>query len=395
MTRREMADYRKAGPIEKPRNPDALEVSSCRAARHAGHYSILNRTDLSRRGASNVQPQLVRPRMAVRRDERPRRAWARACANIALIKYWGKRENATNGPATFSLSLALDALVTETTVESSQQDGRDRIMLNGSPARGQARERIQCYLDLWRQRGLISGAVCVTSFNRFPTSAGLASSASGFAALAGALAAYGDRSIDRHELSRLARLGSGSAARSVAGGLATLPAGRDPASRQILPAAEVPWGMVIAITSRAAKQVPSRAGMAAAAATSPYYPAWISQAVRDAQEALAAATLRDLGALGRIVEANALAMHACMLAARPALLYWNPASISLIQAARRWRAEGLEAYATLDAGPNVAFLARREDLDRIARRVRRVADVLDVIRSLPGQGVEARAEGRL
>lgn len=315
------------------------------------------------------------------------RARARAHANIALVKYWGKIPGTENAPATPSISLALDALTTVTEVRRLPS-GPDRVELNGRPAEGETRRRVTAFLDLWRGRGLLSGPVAVSTENRFPTASGLASSASGYAALTLALAGLSPRRLDRRALSRLARRGSGSAARSVPGGLAALPLGEDPAARTLLRAEEVPWGMVIALVEGGMKAVGSREGMERSRETSPYYTAWVRQSRRDYRRMLAAVRRRDLGEVGEIAEANALAMHACMLSTRPALVYWSGGTLALLNEVRRWRADGLETYATIDAGAHVMLLARREDLPEVARRARGVEGVRSVLTGYPGGAAE-------
>lgn len=345
------------------------------------------------------------------------RVRARACANIALTKYWGKqpppadarhafldedpehlpagttpRDAALglNSPATPSVSLVLEELWTETTVEPSP-DGADRLFLNGTPASDEAQRRTAAYLDLWRARGLIRGRFHIRSQNAFPTAAGLASSASGFAALAAALGEVSATRLSQAALSRLARQGSGSAARSIPGGLTILPAGKDPAARCVLPPEQVPWGMVVAILdgeggTSGAKKVSSREGMEHTRLTSPYYAAWRRQARADTRALLAAIERRDFAEAGRITEANALAMHAVMLAARPGLAYWQPATLAMLAAVRRWRDGGLEVYMTTDAGPHPILLAAADDLETVAAAAMEVPGVGKVIASRPGSG---------
>jgi diphosphomevalonate decarboxylase len=314
------------------------------------------------------------------------RVAARACANIALTKYWGK-SGPGNAPATPSVSLALAALATETTIDRSS---RDRFRLDGRLADAATRARLGAYLDLWRERGLLTGRFAIESRNDFPTAAGLASSASGYAALAVGLAALAERRVSPSETTRLARRGSGSAARSVPGGLAYLPTGKDPSARVLVAAEEVPWSMVVAVVEAGPKEIPSRRGMRESAATSPLYRAWLSGARRDTRAMLAAVEEMDVQRVGEIAEENMMAMHACMIATRPALLYWAPGTLRLLEAVRVWRKAGLASWATIDAGPHVAFLCRTEDARRVERRARRVEGVIQVIRS--GPGGPARAE---
>jgi diphosphomevalonate decarboxylase len=316
-----------------------------------------------------------------------RRVKARAYANIALVKYWGKRKGEGNLPATRSVSLALEALLTET--EVLRIKGRcDQIEIDGKPVDTETSHRIRTYFDLWRNRKLIRGNFWISSQNHFPTGAGLASSASGFAALATALSGFSDSKINRLQLSRLARHGSGSAARSIPGGLAVLPTGTNPGARSLMTADEIPWGMVIAVVEPGKKKISSREGMELSRKTSPFFKAWITQSELDYQKMENAILQRDLPAVGTIAEENALAMHACMIATRPSLVYWNGATADLIKSAHRFREEGLGTYFTIDAGPNVIFLCRIDDLDTVARRLHKIRGVRSVISSKPAGGAE-------
>jgi diphosphomevalonate decarboxylase len=311
------------------------------------------------------------------------RVLARAFANIALVKYWGKLPTKINSPATPSVSLALESLKTETIVERIDSK-TDRFVINGVKADKKSEARLAEYLNIWRKRNLLKGYFYINSRNNFPTGSGLASSASGYAALAVGLGALAERKLTISQLSKLARFGSGSAARSVIGGLAVLPDGADPEAKQIAKAENISWGMVIAIVEIKEKKISSRIGMEHTANTSPYYNEWVSQAKRDYKNILKAIKQKDFKTIGQIAETNALAMHSCMMSARPPLVYWHPATVELIRMAPIWREQGLETYFTIDAGPNVIFLGKQANLWQIARRVKKIAGVKKVIVSKPG-----------
>lgn len=319
------------------------------------------------------------------------RVTARAYANIALCKYWGKYKEKGNLPATPSISLALDVLQTETEVCRIKGDS-DKFKINGRGIDELTYNRLVEYLDLWRRSGLIRGHFNIESKNNFPANAGLASSSSGFAALAMALSGFADRRISKTELSRLARLGSGSASRSIPGGLAKLPAGDNPAASIILPFDKVPWGMVAVMVKSGAKKVGSREGMRLTSSSSPFYKAWISRARRDYRNMLAAIKVMDFKGIGRICEDNALAMHACMIATRPSLMYWTSATLEIIRSVAKWRDKGLETYYTIDAGPHVLLLGRLGDLGKIAGRARRIKGAVSVLIGKPAGG--ARITGK-
>lgn len=308
---------------------------------------------------------------------------ARAHANIALVKYWGKRPGPGNRPATGSISITLDALASETRVRFDPSLDDDDVRLTG----GGDTARVSAFLDLVRERAGIGLRAEVVSHNNFPTGAGLASSASGFAALALAATRAAGLDLDDAALSALARRGSGSAARSIFGGFAEMRAeGGDPHAVPLLAPETWPLSVVIAIVDDAAKTVGSTEGMRHTETTSPYHAAWLDTVAADLPAMRAAIEARDLTAVGELAEANCLAMHGAMLAARPALNYWRPATLALLEAIRELRAGGLPVYATIDAGPQVKALCAPEDADRVAGELGVVPGVKRILVSSLGPG---------
>lgn len=315
------------------------------------------------------------------------RVTARACANIALLKYWGKYRQKGNLPDTPSISLCLEKLST-TTLISRQETNRDSFYINGKKPDAQSLARLEGYLDFWRKRKLISGRFMVDSKNNFSTSAGLASSSSGYAALCVGLSAFCKKTLRFDDLANLARVGSGSAARSIAGGLAAMTAGANSQVRCLAKVEDIPWGMVIVEMNSRPKAVDSRIGMELSKLTSPYYKSWIKVGRRQYAEMISAIRRFDLTKTGEIMEANTLAMHACMIATRPPLLYWEPATVSLIRACFDWRKNNLETYFTIDAGPHVVLLARLEDLRKVAANAEKIDGVIRAVPSKPGRPAE-------
>jgi diphosphomevalonate decarboxylase len=319
----------------------------------------------------------------------PGRATAQAHANIALVKYWGKRDAALNLPAAGSLSLTLDALTTTTTVELVD-DAADSFELDGAAQRGDALARVGAWLDLVRAAAGDPRRARVVSGNDFPTAAGLASSASAFAALALAASAAFGLALTRRELSVLARRGSGSAARSIFGGLVEMHAGAradgdDAFAEPIADCAGWPLRMVIAVIGGGApKHLGSRDAMEACADTSPLYPGWIASVPIDLAAARAAIARRDLPALGEVAERSALTMHATALASRPAILYFKPSTLAAFDAVRELRAAGVPAWATMDAGPHVKCLTDATSADQVAAALGGVAGVTSVRVAAPG-----------
>lgn len=311
---------------------------------------------------------------------------ARACANIALVKYWGKRDAALNLPAAGSLSLTLAGLVTETSVTFEPALAADELSLDGKPSDA---SRLTPFLDLVRARARTTTRARVVSYNHFPTASGLASSASGFAALALAATRAAGLELAPRELSILARRGSGSAARSIFGGFVRMHAGtRDDGDDAFAVPLASPLvdrvRMVIAVVGGGApKSHGSRDAMEHVAATSPLYGGWIELVPRDLLAAETALAAGDLQALGELAEANALAMHASAIAARPAVIYWQPTSLALLAAVRELRAAGRAAWATMDAGPHVKVLTSVDDAPAIARALASIEGVTTTI-SEPG-----------
>jgi diphosphomevalonate decarboxylase len=305
------------------------------------------------------------------------KATAVAHANIALVKYWGKRDEALLLPEAGSLSVALDRLVTTTAVELGAAE--DSLRIDGRPAAGEELRRARTVLDAFG----IAACARIESRNDFPTAAGLASSASGFAALAvAACAAAGQKRTER-ELSALARLGSGSAARSVPGGWA---AWEDDGAVQVAPPDHLPLRLVVALCGDGRKSVASREGMKRSRETSPYHRAWIEQCRRDLADALELLRARDLPGLGALAERNAMRMHADALAADPPLLYWAPATVACLDSLRRMREQGTPAWATIDAGPHVVALCAPENAARVEATLRSVPGVRDVLVCAPAGG---------
>ncbi|SEG99754.1 diphosphomevalonate decarboxylase [Nonomuraea solani] len=323
-----------------------------------------------------------------------------AYPNIALVKYWGKRDEQWGLPVTGSLSMTLDCFPTTTRVAPAPGARADRVIINGQTAEGAA--RVRRFLDLVRTLADRPEPAMVESVNAGPTAAGLASSAAGFAALAAAAAsAYGLR-LDGRALSRLARRGSGSACRSVFGGFvqwhagtADGPAGDAGSYAEPVPVGAVEPALVVAMTDTGSKAVPSREAMRRTLATSPLYRAWAESSQDDLCRLRSALRQGDLGTVGEIAEHNALGMHATMLAARPAIRYLSGASLAVLDQVASLRAGGVLAYATIDAGPNVVVLCARDDAPRVAAALGEVDQVRSVHVAGPGPGVAIRqGEGR-
>jgi diphosphomevalonate decarboxylase len=319
------------------------------------------------------------------------KATAEANTNIALVKYWGKRDKALNLPAVGSLSLTLDGLTTRTEVAFDDGLTSDTLSLNGSDGDAGATRRVSKFLDLIRERSGEKRRASVVSSNNFPTAAGLASSASAFAALAVASTRAAGIELSSRELSILARRGSGSAARSICGGFALMHRGQladgsDAFAEPVDGAAKMDARLVVAVTAEGAKATLSTDGMEHTAATSPYYGQWITTSEPDLTDALAAISAGDLEALGVVTERSCLTFHASAMAARPAVVYFLGATIDGFHAVQKMRKGGLPAWFTCDAGPHIKALTDGEHAAEVALKLAEVPGVRSTRICVPGRG---------
>lgn len=283
------------------------------------------------------------------------RGWAPV--NIALCKYWGKRDESINLPLTDSLSISLGKLGAQTEIAPA---GTDCFTLNGEllDTNAKAAVRLRRFLDPFRT-ATVPGFE-LKSQSDVPLAAGLASSASGFAALVMALNDLFSWSLTKRELSILARLGSGSASRSVYEGFVQWHAGNQSDGMDSF-AEQLPytWPALrvgLLMLSSSEKPIGSREGMRRTTATSELYKVWPAKVAASMAALKVALELHDFDALGAAAESNALAMHATMIDSWPPVLYWLPESVSAMQKVWAAREAGLSLYFTMDAGPNIKLL---------------------------------------
>ena len=330
--------------------------------------------------------------MATSKNGGPGVGRARAGANFALVKYWGKADATLNVPAVGSISITLDSLHTETTVELAPDLASDELTLDGK-RRAEDAAKLSACLDLLRRKAQVDTRARVTSRNNFPTAAGLASSASGFAALVRAAEAAFGLALTPRERSILARQGSGSAARSIFGGFVEMhagvaPDGTDSFAEPLLDGADWPLEVVIAVTAKGEKEIGSRSGMMRSATSSPYYAAWVAGQPPDLKAARAAIRARDFAALAEVAEHNCLKMHAAALAAQPPLVYWNGATVECLHAVRHLRAGGVPVFFTIDAGPQLKAVCAPGARGHVERTLHAVPGVLELMTSALGPGAE-------
>lgn len=316
------------------------------------------------------------------------RATAQANSNIAFIKYWGNQDETLRLPQNPSFSMNLEGVYTRTSVAWDTTLDADLLILNGKDQTGEALHRVSQHLDVLRSRLGVEGYASVESENNFPMGAGIASSASSFAALTIAAVAAAGKMLSERELTTLARLGSGSASRSVPTGFVVWHKGNshETSFAESIAAPDY-WELVdlIAIVSEEHKAVGSKRGHTSAN-TSDLQAARVSGA-RDRLTLCQQALLdRDFALFAEVVEHDSNLMHAVMMTSRPPLFYWLPATLTVMERVRQWRGDGLSVCYTLDAGPNVHCLTLAHDIQQVQEGLRSLPGVKDVREAKAGGG---------
>lgn len=310
--------------------------------------------------------------------------------NIAFIKYWGNRDNKLRIPSNGSISMNLASLETRTTVETSPEFRSDSLTINDRKETGTALERVKAFLDLLREMSGSTLYAYVRSENNFPSSAGIASSASAFAALAAAGSRAFGLDLTEKELSILARRGSGSASRSIPGGFVEWHAGRtntDSFAEMIAPAEHWELWDCVAVVTEQPKTTGSTEGHQLAS-TSPFQAARVKDALRRLEICRNAIQEKDFEALAGIIELDSNMMHAVMMTSRPPLMYWSPKSLEVMIEVAKWRKNGIPAAYTLDAGPNVHVICTKPYANRVRARLEKIPGVARLLSSGVGSGVQ-------
>jgi diphosphomevalonate decarboxylase len=308
-------------------------------------------------------------------------ATAQANPNIAFIKYWGNRDNVLRIPMNGSISMNLDGLYTRTTVSFQPSLPYDELIINGHEVAGPGRERVSYILDLIRDMANTRNRAEIMTENNFPSGAGIASSASAFAALALAGSTAAGLNLSEKDLSRLARRGSGSAARSIPAGFVEWHAGESEEDCFAFSiAAADHWKLVdcVAIVSTAHKKTGSTEGHSIAP-TSPLQAARVADAPRRLEICRKAILDCDFDSFASIVELDSDMMHSVMMTSTPALHYWKPASIDVMNQVRAMRVEGIPACYTVDAGPNVHVICPETEAHVVEKRLREIPGVENVL----------------
>lgn len=318
---------------------------------------------------------------------------ARAHTNIALIKYWGKADEALIIPMNNSLSVTLDRFYTETRVTFDETLTEDQLILNGEDVNAKESAKIQRYMEMIRKEAGISEHALIESENFVPTAAGLASSASAYAALAGACNEALQLGLSDKDLSRLARRGSGSASRSIYGGFAEWEKGHDDESSFAHRVEADGWenelAMIFVVINNKSKKVSSRSGMSLTRDTSRFYQYWLDNVEPDLKETKEAIAQKDFKRMGEVIEANGLRMHATNLGAQPPFTYLVPESYDAMRIVHECREAGLPCYFTMDAGPNVKVLIEKKNQQAIVDKFLQEFDQSQIITSdITQSGVE-------
>ncbi len=313
-------------------------------------------------------------------------ATAQASPNIAFIKYWGNRDSALRLPVNGSISMNLDGLFTRTSVSFQPSLALDELVINGHQVMGKGLERVAALLDIVRQSAGMTLRAEVVSENNFPTGAGIASSASAFAALALAATNAAGLAWSESQISRLARLGSGSASRSIPSGFVEWQMGTgDEDSFAVSIAPPEHWDLAdcVAIVFAGHKATGSTEGHVLAP-TSPLQAARVADSGRRLEICRRAILERDFVAFANIIELDSDMMHAVMMTSQPQLFYWKPATLAVMEAVRSWRGDGLQAAYTIDAGPNVHVICPQSEMDAVASLLREIPGVSNVLSATVG-----------
>lgn len=315
------------------------------------------------------------------------KATAVAPSNIAFIKYWGKKDEILRLPENASISMNLSNLQTTTTVEFDKNFKEDSIEINGIKEENNGSRAIK-HLDRIRKIAKIDNKARVVTKNNFPTGTGLSSSASGFAALTVAASNAVSLKLSKKELSILARQGSGSACRSIPDGIVEwLDGNTSDTSYAVSLHKPDYWNIadVVAVVSTAKKDVSTTEGQKLAS-SSPFFPVRLERINDKINLMKKYMKEKNFPAFGELVEAEALELHAIMLTSIPSLIYWLPGTLRVMHAVKRWRAEGLEVYFTVNTGQDIHLICQKKDVEEVVKKAEEVSDVQKTIVNFSSKG---------
>lgn len=320
------------------------------------------------------------------------KAKAKSPANIAFIKYWGKTDPKIRVPQNNSISMCLSEMYSECEVEFRDDLKEDRVEFLGEKVvTDREKERIVKVLDRVRKIGKTGLKAKVKTKNNFPKATGIASSASGMSAVTVAALGALDIELPLKELSKLARLASGTASRSIPDGFVEWVAGKDSDSsysKQIFKPTHWQICDVVAVVTKEMKKVSSTDGHALAS-TSPLYKARLMGMDKKIREIKKVMRDKNFSRFGEIIEAEALSMHAICITSKPAVIYWERTTMEIIRKVIEWRESGeVEAYFTIDAGPSVHVICREKDSREVEKRLSSIKGVKRVVINKPGVGAK-------
>jgi len=317
-----------------------------------------------------------------------RKATAIAHPNIAFVKYWGMMDDTLRLPMNNSISMNLDPLATITTIEFNDEYENDNVQILENPANIDEIMRITHHLDRIRALAGITTKAKVVSKNTFPRSSGIASSASGFAALTLAGVEAAGLNLSEKEISLLARQGSGSACRSVLPGYVewiAATSSEESISYSIAPPEYWDLRDIIAIIESSPKTISSTEGHLRVS-TSPFYSARLAGLHRTLAQVRTAIRQRNIDILGDAIEIEAISLHVVAMTSVPPIFYWTTTTLQVIQAVQRWRQDGLKTYFTIDAGSNVHLICEAKDELDVKQLLSMLDGVSEVIIAKPGSG---------
>lgn len=303
-------------------------------------------------------------------------------ANIAIVKYWGKKDAEKMIPATSSISLTLNDMFTETemefikdkdiktAVEKEIKNGNykdkfsnmtDLFYLNGELQDKVHTEKISKVVDLFRENR--SQKVKISTTNNMPTAAGLSSSSSGLSAVIKACNELFGKNYAQSELAQISKFGSGSSSRSFFGPIAAW----DKDTGEICEVkTDLKLAMIVLVLNENKKKISSRNGMELCAKTSTYFDEWVKQSEIDFINMKKYLAENDFEKVGTLTEENALRMHKTTETANPPFSYFNEKTYEAMDFVKNLRNNGEKCYFTMDAGPNVKVLCLEEDLEKLA-----------------------------
>jgi len=315
------------------------------------------------------------------------KATAIAPSNVAFIKYWGRKNEILRLPTNASIAMNLSNLLTTTTVEFKNNFSEDTIIFNGEQESIKGNRAIK-HLDRIRQLAHMQTKAKIVTENNFPSSTGLSSSASGFAALTVAAAKAAGLDLSEKELSILARQGSGSACRSIPDGFVEwLDGNKNEESYSVSLYPPDYWDLadVVAVVSISKKDINTSEGHKLAQ-TSPFFSTRLSLLNKKIALLKKYMKEKNFPAFGELIEAEALEFHAILITSIPSLIYWFPQTVRVMKSVKKWRAEGLSVYFTINTGQDVHIICQKKDVKTVAQLVEDIDEVQKTIINMPSKG---------